>query len=40
MDLSCKDLDCKGGKNPIFAVPHDFGTYALFYNKAMFRRPG
>jgi len=40
MDLSCKDLDCKGGKNPIIAVPHDFGTYALFYNKAMFQEAG
>jgi ABC-type glycerol-3-phosphate transport system substrate-binding protein len=40
MDLSCKDLDCKGGENPIIAVPHDFGTYALFYNKKLFADAG
>ncbi len=40
MDLSCKDLDCKGGENPIIAVPQDFGTYGLFYNKAMFKKAG
>jgi raffinose/stachyose/melibiose transport system substrate-binding protein len=40
MDLSCRDLDCRGGENPIIAVPHDFGTYALFYNKAMFAKAG
>jgi len=40
MDLSCQDLDCKGGENPIIAVPHDFGTYGLFYNKAMFAKAG
>ncbi len=40
MDLSCKDLDCDGGNNTIIAVPQDFGTYALFYNKAMFKKAG
>ena len=40
MDLSCEDLDCDGGKNTIVAVPQDFGTYALFYNKAMFEKAG
>jgi raffinose/stachyose/melibiose transport system substrate-binding protein len=40
MDLSCKDLDCDGGKNAIIAVPQDFGTYGLFYNKAMFKKAG
>ncbi len=40
MDLSCEDLDCKGGENTIIAVPQDFGTYGLFYNKAMFRKAG
>jgi raffinose/stachyose/melibiose transport system substrate-binding protein len=40
MDLSCEDLDCKGGENTIIAVPQDFGTYGLFYNKAMFKKAG
>jgi raffinose/stachyose/melibiose transport system substrate-binding protein len=40
MDLSCQDLDCEGGKNTIIAVPQDFGTYGLFYNKAMFKKAG
>ena len=40
MDLSCKDLDCDGGNNAIIAVPQDFGTYGLFYNKAMFKKAG
>ena len=40
MDLSCEGLDCDGGKNTIIAVPQDFGTYALFYNKAMFEKAG
>jgi raffinose/stachyose/melibiose transport system substrate-binding protein len=40
MDLSCKDLDCQDGQNTIIAVPHDFGTYGLFYNKAMFEKAG
>jgi raffinose/stachyose/melibiose transport system substrate-binding protein len=40
MDLSCEDLDCDGGNNTIIAVPQDFGTYGLFYNKAMFREAG
>lgn len=40
MDLSCEGLDCAGGENAIIAVPHDFGTYGLFYNKAMFEEAG
>src|SRR4051794_37470204 len=35
-DLSCYNLDCKGGKGQIYAIPNDAGTYALFYNKALF----
>jgi len=40
MDLSCAGLDCQGGESTIIAVPHDFGTYGLFYNKRMFQRAG
>jgi raffinose/stachyose/melibiose transport system substrate-binding protein len=40
MDLSCENLDCEGGKGKIIAVPQDFGTYGLFYNKAMFKKAG
>jgi raffinose/stachyose/melibiose transport system substrate-binding protein len=40
MDLSCEDLDCDGGENTIIAVPQDFGTYGLFYNKEMFEKAG
>ncbi len=40
MDLSCENLDCDGGKGKIIAVPQDFGTYGLFYNKAMFKKAG
>ena len=39
-DLSCLNLDCKGGKGEIYAVPNDGGTYALYYNKALFRKAG
>jgi len=39
-DLSCLNLDCKGGKGDIYAVPNDQGTYGLFYNKALFRKAG
>jgi raffinose/stachyose/melibiose transport system substrate-binding protein len=39
-DLSCLKLDCKGGKGDIYAIPNDTGTYALFYNKALFRKAG
>lgn len=39
-DLSCLRLDCKGGKGDIYAIPNDQGTYALFYNKALFRKAG
>ena len=39
-DLSCLNLDCKGGKGDIYAIPNDEGTYALFYNKALFKKAG
>jgi raffinose/stachyose/melibiose transport system substrate-binding protein len=39
-DLSCLNLDCKGGKGQIYAIPNDAGTYALFYNKALFKKAG
>jgi len=39
-DLSCLDLDCKGGKGAIYGIPNDFGTYALYYNKALFKKAG
>jgi ABC-type glycerol-3-phosphate transport system substrate-binding protein len=39
-DLSCLDLDCKSGKGSIYAIPNDFGTYALYYNKALFKKAG
>lgn len=39
-DLSCLKLDCQDGKGQIYAVPNDQGTYALFYNKALFRKAG
>ena len=39
-DLSCLNLDCKDGKGDIYAIPNDAGTYALYYNKALFRKAG
>ena len=39
-NLSCLDLDCKGGKGAIYGIPNDFGTYALYYNKALFKKAG
>jgi ABC-type glycerol-3-phosphate transport system substrate-binding protein len=39
-DLSCLKLDCKNGKGEIYAIPNDTGTYALFYNKALFKKAG
>ena len=39
-DLSCLNLNCKDGKGDIYAVPNDAGTYALFYNKALFKKAG
>jgi ABC-type glycerol-3-phosphate transport system substrate-binding protein len=39
-DLSCLKLDCKGGKGDIYAVPNDEGSYALYYNKRLFRKAG
>ena len=39
-DLSCLNLNCQNGKGPIYAVPNDAGTYALFYNKALFKKAG
>jgi ABC-type glycerol-3-phosphate transport system substrate-binding protein len=39
-DLSCLGLNCKGGKGDIYAIPNDEGTYALYYNKALFKQAG
>jgi ABC-type glycerol-3-phosphate transport system substrate-binding protein len=39
-DLSCLNLNCKNGKGEIYAIPNDAGTYALFYNKALFKKAG
>jgi ABC-type glycerol-3-phosphate transport system substrate-binding protein len=39
-DLSCLNLNCKGGKGEIYAIPNDEGTYALYYNKALFKKAG
>jgi ABC-type glycerol-3-phosphate transport system substrate-binding protein len=39
-DLSCYNLDCKNGKGEIYAIPNDAGTYALFYNKSLFKKAG
>ena len=39
-DLSCGNLDCQGGKAPIYGVPLDFVSYGVFYNKAMFKKAG
>jgi ABC-type glycerol-3-phosphate transport system substrate-binding protein len=39
-DLSCLNLNCKNGKGDIYAIPNDQGTYALFWNKALFRKAG
>jgi ABC-type glycerol-3-phosphate transport system substrate-binding protein len=39
-DLSCLGLNCKNGKGDIYAIPNDAGTYALYYNKALFRKAG
>jgi ABC-type glycerol-3-phosphate transport system substrate-binding protein len=39
-DLSCLNLNCKGGKGDIYAIPNDEGSYALYYNKALFRQAG
>jgi len=39
-DLSCLNLDCKNGKGDIYAIPNDEGTYALYYNKALFKKAG
>jgi ABC-type glycerol-3-phosphate transport system substrate-binding protein len=39
-NLSCLNLDCKGGKGEIYAIPNDAGTYGLFWNKALFRKAG
>ena len=37
---SVLDLDCKGGKGEIYAIPNDLGAYGLFYNKALFKKAG
>jgi raffinose/stachyose/melibiose transport system substrate-binding protein len=39
-DLSCLNLACKNSKGDIYAIPNDAGTYALFYNKALFSKAG
>src|SRR5438270_846953 len=39
-DLSCLGLNCQNGKGEIYAIPNDEGTYALYYNKALFRKAG
>jgi ABC-type glycerol-3-phosphate transport system substrate-binding protein len=39
-DLSCLGLNCKNGQGDIYAIPNDQGTYALFWNKALFRKAG
>jgi ABC-type glycerol-3-phosphate transport system substrate-binding protein len=39
-DLSCLNLNCKNGKGDIYAIPNDEGTYALYYNKALFKKAG
>ena len=39
-DLSCLNLNCKGGKGDIYAVPNDEGSYALYYNKRLFKKAG
>src|SRR5438552_3219491 len=39
-DLSCLNLDCKGGKGDIYAIPNDEGSYALYYNKSLFKQAG
>jgi raffinose/stachyose/melibiose transport system substrate-binding protein len=39
-DLSCLNLNCKSGKGDIYAIPNDEGSYALYYNKALFKKAG
>jgi ABC-type glycerol-3-phosphate transport system substrate-binding protein len=39
-DLSCLNLNCKNGKGDIYAIPNDEGTYALYYNKSLFKKAG
>jgi ABC-type glycerol-3-phosphate transport system substrate-binding protein len=39
-DLSCLNLNCKNGKGEIYAIPNDEGSYALYYNKALFKKAG
>ena len=34
------NLNCKGGKGDIYAIPNDEGTYALYYNKAVLQAAG
>lgn len=40
MDLSCANLNCEGGKGQIYAVPIDWETYGIFYNKADLAKAG
>jgi ABC-type glycerol-3-phosphate transport system substrate-binding protein len=39
-DLSCIDLDCKGGKGTIVGVPQDQYGFYLYYNKDLFAQAG
>jgi ABC-type glycerol-3-phosphate transport system substrate-binding protein len=39
-DLSCANLACDNGKGDIYGIPIDFGSYGLFYNKALFSQAG
>jgi len=39
-DLSCENFDCQDGQAKIYGVPIDFGTYGLYYNKALFQKAG
>ena len=39
-DLSCLNLNCKNGKGDIYAIPNDEGSYALYYNKSLFKKAG
>ena len=39
-DLSCLNLDCKGGKGQIYAIPNDAGTYALYLQQGPLQEGG
>jgi ABC-type glycerol-3-phosphate transport system substrate-binding protein len=38
--LGCVNFDCKDGKGQIIGVPFDVATFAVYYNKALFRKAG